>query len=169
MKTLTTLLVYSLMLMAVTNCKSDDDTPTNPIDQLPPPTQTGENTFGCLINGDPLFITNSNKITAIYQGGFVQFGGEGVYIVALDPFTTNIPYDFLDIGEGTARARYTKEIQESTFCYYEYGNTYEGFIKFSKIDKTNYIISGTFEFSTKKDGCPDIKITNGRFDMKYIP
>ncbi|WP_445736418.1 hypothetical protein [Mariniflexile sp.] len=77
MKTLTTLLVYSLMLMAVTNCKNDDDTPTNPIDQLPIATQTGENTFGYLNNGNPISITNSRQITAIYQGGGIQFGAGG--------------------------------------------------------------------------------------------
>lgn len=90
-------------------------------------------------------------------------------MVVLDPFTINIPYIFMGIGEGTARARYTKETQEGIFCFYEYENTYEGYVKFSKIDTNNYIISGTFEFSTVTEDCDTIRITNGRFDMRYIP
>ncbi|WP_372757503.1 hypothetical protein [Mariniflexile sp.] len=159
MKTLITLIVYSLMLMAVTNCKNDDDTPTNPIDQLPPLTQTGENTFGYLDNGNPISITNSRQITAIYQGGGIQFGAGGVYIVVLDPFTINTPYYFKGIGEGISRAKFTKQNQGTEICYYEYIDTYEGYVTFSKIDKTNYIISGTFEFSTDTDSCEIVNIT----------
>jgi len=139
------------------------------LDNLPPITQTGENTFGCLVNGKAMTITNSLNMTAIYQGGGVQFGGGGVYMVALDPFAINIPYDFMDIGEGVSRARYTKEVQEGLFCFYEYKDTYEGYVTFSKIDKKNYIISGTFEFSTVTQDCDTVRITNGRFDMQYTP
>lgn len=90
-------------------------------------------------------------------------------MVVLDPFTVNIPYVFMGIGEGTARAKYTKQIEEGITCFYEYGHTYEGFVKFSKIDTNNYIISGTFEFSTVNEQCDTVRITNGRFDMRYTP
>lgn len=166
-------LIYFILLLplfSLIGCEDDDDnTPTNPIDQLPPATQTGANTFGCLINGEPMAITNSLNMTAIYQGGGIYFGGGGAYMIVLDPFAINISYEFMDIGEGTARAKYTKEIQEGVFCFYEYGDTYEGFVRFSKIDTTNYIISGTFELSTVNDDCETVHITNGRFDMRYIP
>lgn len=159
-----------LSLLGLGGCNDDDNnTPTNPVDLLPPATQTGANTFGYLINGEPLSITNSYHMTAIYQGGGVQFGGGGVYMVVLDPFTVNIPYVFMGIGEGTARAKYTKQIEEGITCFYEYGHTYEGFVKFSKIDTNNYIISGTFEFSTVNEQCDTVRITNGRFDMRYTP
>lgn len=67
-----------LSLLGLGGCNDDDNnTPTNPVDLLPPATQTGANTFGYLINGEPLSITNSYHMTAIYQGGGVQFGGGG--------------------------------------------------------------------------------------------
>lgn len=167
----TMFIAYCLLLLAFIGCKKDDDgdMSQNPIDQLPPPTQTGENTFGCLVNGEPLSITNSYNMIAIYQGGGVQFGAGGVYFVALDPFEINTSYEFMDIGEGTARAKFTRQIQEGVTCYYEYGDTYEGSVIFSKIDQTNYIISGTFEFSTVTENCENVSITNGRFDMQYTP
>lgn len=65
-------------LLSLSDCE-DDPAPKDPIDQLPPETQTGANTFGCLINGVPMSITNSLNMTAIYQGGGVQFGGGGIY------------------------------------------------------------------------------------------
>jgi len=54
-------------------------------------------------------------------------------------------------------------------CLYDFDDTFEGYVNFSKIDKINYIVSGTFEFSTVTDDCETINITNGRFDMRYIP
>jgi hypothetical protein len=42
------------MLIITVACSSDDDEPS-PESQLPPITQTGENTFGCLIDGK-LFV-----------------------------------------------------------------------------------------------------------------
>ena len=37
-----------LLLFAFSQCKKNQ---TNPIDELPPETQTGANTFGCLVDG----------------------------------------------------------------------------------------------------------------------
>lgn len=162
MKTLKTLIVFSLMLMAVTNCKNDDDNLT-PLEQLPPITQTGKNTFGCLVNGEPLSITNSNNQVAIYQQGQLQFGGGGISMIINEPFSISNEIDLI------GKARYIINPNPQLGCHYEFEDAYEGFVTFSKIDKTNYIISGIFEFSTVTDNCKDIKITNGRFDMQYIP
>ncbi|CAD0001286.1 hypothetical protein [Flavobacterium salmonis] len=48
------LLLLFTALFILTSCDKDkdDDKPTNPIDQLPPVTQTGANTFGCLLDGE---------------------------------------------------------------------------------------------------------------------
>lgn len=159
------LLIILALTLGLSCCKNDDDTPKNPIDQLPPPTQTGENTFGCLVNGEALSITNSSKMVAIYQQGQLQFGGGGITMILGDPIETNQEYSLVD------KARYVIERDSNNvICYYyDFNDTFEGSVNFSKIDKINYIISGTFEFSTVADNCEDIKITEGRFDMKYIP
>ena len=44
--------ILPLLLFLFIGCSGDDDS-ANPLDQLPPATQTGANTFGCLINGEP--------------------------------------------------------------------------------------------------------------------
>lgn len=157
-------IIYISLIVLFSNCQNDDK-PRNPIDQLPPLTHTGKDTFGFLRNGEPFSITNPLGMVAIYQGGGIQFGSRGVYIIVLDPFTINVPYPFLDIGQCTARAKYTR----NQTCFYEYGDTFEGSVTFRHINTVNYTISGTFEFSTVNDQCDTVRITNGRFDMRYTP
>lgn len=165
-KKITSLLFLLITTLFLNSCDllNDDDTP-----ELPDITQNGANTFGFKVNGEIVNITNTSNQVAIYQGGGIQFGAGGVYIVVLDPFTTNVSYEFKDIGNGISRSKYTTKISENKICLYDYSQTYQGQVKFSKIDKTNYIISGTFSFSTNTDSCEDINITEGRFDLKYIP
>lgn len=62
-----------------------------------------------------------------------------------------------------------RKVGGNSYCWYEYEDTLEGFVRFSKIDQTKFIVSGTFEFSAVKEGCDTVRITNGRFDMHYIP
>lgn len=47
------LTILSLAAACLTQCHHSDPGPTKPEDQLPPATQTGAGTFGCLINGQP--------------------------------------------------------------------------------------------------------------------
>ena len=160
------------MLLVLTSCKKDDDIP-NPIDQLPPATQTGENTFGCLINGELFSITNSSQIGAIYQGGLLQLSGsisktnfnQSVGFNLYDPLLEGQMYTF---ENSSYKAGYSLNIN-NIMCFYEFEDTYKGNITITTFDKTNYIISGTFSFSTITDGCEEISITNGRFDVHYIP
>jgi hypothetical protein len=57
MKKIFLLLITSFALWS---CDKDDK-PSNPIDQLPPATQTGAGTFGCLVNGVP-YVDNSGLV-----------------------------------------------------------------------------------------------------------
>jgi hypothetical protein len=164
----TIFLLLSTLFIFV-SCDKDNDKSQSPIDQLPPATQTGANTFGCLINGEPFVVSNTSNQTAIYQGGFLQFGAKGIYMVVLDPIEIGINYQFMDLGQGQASAKYFEDPNPQLGCHYEYNDTYQGTVRFTKIDTVNYIISGTFEFSSVTDNCENINITNGRFDLQYIP
>ena len=165
-------LLLLLTTFTLSCCNNDDDNPQNPLDQLPPATQTGANTFGCLINGKPFVVSNTSNQTAIYQGGVLQIGGgidnsimdKRISINISAPINLNTPYDltlfpnnlaiFVNNGEG---------------CYYDYDHTTSGTFTITKFDQTNFIISGTFNFSTQTNECENINITNGRFDLQYIP
>ncbi|MCX8492431.1 MAG: hypothetical protein ORN54_15345, partial [Cyclobacteriaceae bacterium] len=69
---------------------------------------------------------------------------------------TNIPY-------------YVANFVYSSDCRYEYSNTISGKVTIIKLDRLNYVIAGTFDLITYKTSCDTLKITNGRFDIKYIP
>jgi uncharacterized protein YaiE (UPF0345 family) len=167
------LLLFILPLLSITSCNNDDDQPQNPIDQLPEATQTGENTFGCLINGEPFAISNTNDLVAIFQQGQLQFGANSeqnnkvisLNLSIIDPLEENFNYT---LGENFYNTGYSS-ITDSLICIYGFNDSIEGNISFSKIDNINYIVSGTFEFTTDNDDCEIVNITNGRFDLQYIP
>lgn len=166
----------SLLILTLTLslfCCSNNDDSCNGIACLPPPTQTGENTFGCLVNGEPFIIKKSNNLAAIYQGGLLQLSGnvgdgnndETVGFNLSDPLEENKSYSLI---KDIYKSGYTLR-KGDLICIYTFNDTFEGAITFSKIDRINYVISGTFEFSTVTDDCEAVNITNGRFDLKYIP
>ena len=148
--------------------------PKNELEKLPPLTTTGENTFGCLVNGEAMAVINSFDQVAIYQGSKIQFGARfetseidrNITIVLLDPLEINTSYGLTNFP--THRAKF-RQVINSTSCEYDYENTFDGFVGFSKIDRSNFIISGTFEFSSVTTECDTVHITDGRFDMQYIP
>ncbi|MFZ5972134.1 MAG: hypothetical protein ACOYXA_11125 [Bacteroidota bacterium] len=56
-----------------------------------------------------------------------------------------------------------------TQCRYESTEFASGNLIITRFDKVNFIISGRFELRATHNGCDDIVITDGRFDIKYIP
>ena len=71
MKNITLILLFTIPLLAL-KCNKDPEPPIEPIDQLPPATQTGENTFGCLVDGEvwlPRGSFNFPAIASSYSNG----------------------------------------------------------------------------------------------------
>lgn len=59
-------LFFTLLLLCC--CNNDDDGSTDPVDQLPPATQIGANTFGCFLDGEPFIPGDStNPLDCQYQ------------------------------------------------------------------------------------------------------
>jgi hypothetical protein len=56
-------------LITTTSCdKNDDDSPQDPVSQLPPATMNGANTFGALLDGEPFIPSGGiNPLDAHYQ------------------------------------------------------------------------------------------------------
>ncbi|WP_439129017.1 hypothetical protein [Polaribacter sp.] len=170
-KKITSLLFLLITTLFLNSCDlfNDDDTP-----ELPPITQNGANTFGFKVNGEIVIVTNTSNLTAIYHGGILQLGGGErndnkeirIQIILKNNLEEGKNYPFTN--SSFYQAEFI-DFENLNNCDYNYEDTYEGSITFSKIDKINYIISGTFNLSTKKPDCEDIKITEGRFDLKYIP
>jgi hypothetical protein len=172
------LLLLLFTSFALSSCNKDDDTPTNPIDQLPPETQIGANTFGCLINGVPFVVTNTSQQAAIYQGGVLLIGGQKIINNNLTQVNMVISESIIGslLSENASYILNSNTIPkgeyytESQNCFYFTLSNYIGTLSITNLDQTNFIISGTFEFRAVSTDCEGIiNITNGRFDLQYIP
>jgi hypothetical protein len=173
-------LLLFVMAITLSCCKNDDDNNTNPIDLLPPATQTGEQTFGCLINGEP-FVPPSfgtNAPNAFYQfvdGAYTlgisagSGGGSellGINIGALDVNEIQeINYILLEKESGKYFGQYT--IGGGLILNKTSNIDYPGTLTITNFDEANFIISGTFSFTVIDNEGNEINITDGRFDMHY--
>ena len=165
--------------------KQNNNTTQTELEKLPPITQTGANTFGCLVNGDA-YLPNGRKpqnggpnivayVDPTFQGGAFYITGHKY----------NTPDSYISFGSGmfTVRGIYSLSNGFNTSSYKKTNlgslscelssndnGTYKlGSFNITRYDRAGGIFSGTFEFTlfNANSSCGDtIKITNGRFDVK---
>lgn len=170
-------LFFSILLLSTTSCNNDDDNSSNdPIDQLPPPTQTGENTFGCLLDGEPFLPgSGTNPLDCVYQfvnGGYyfsLQANREfNSQLIRLGCSTENLEiqenqtYILENKQDGNAYGKYFFE----TFFNYT-THTHIGQLTITKLDFDNNIVSGTFFYDIEDQNGIVHEIRDGRFDMQF--
>jgi len=160
------ILLFLLPLLAV-ECEEDD--PVAPIDQLPPETRTGEYTFGCLVNGEAFVPESTRDITAIYQGGVLQMGADAKINNAVEGFSISLRDSLLGTQNYILDSRQKGVEFISSTCRYEYKGLVEGVLTITRFDNIDFIVSGTFKFTTVTQDCDTIRVTDGRFDIPYIP
>ncbi|MGJ8683781.1 MAG: hypothetical protein ACSHWW_04120 [Nonlabens sp.] len=165
----------ALMLLCTISCEKDDDSNCQGIDCLPPITQTGAGTFGCLVNGEP-FVNNSGNFNCFYQlvDGEYTFGITardevlGLRQINLGSIEKEItPLIFNDLNDFTSNEFYA-EISynnQTTGAFTTQGN--DGTIKFNRLDTTNNIMSAEFSFIIIDENGFSYNITNGRFDSTF--
>lgn len=171
------LLIVLILILTLSCCKDDDVTPIKPIDQLPPATQTGANTFGCLLDGEA-FLPDGRHLSldCVYQfvdGGY-HFALQGnrrdgnSNLIAIALGTNN-----LIIAEGTTYNLYENISTNAsganffnTFLDYT-TQIYTGELIITKLDQINQIVSGTFWYDIKDYNDVVHHIREGRFDMRY--
>jgi hypothetical protein len=183
MKFRTTLLIllYSTFLVNG-RCKKDKlDPPT----VLPPITQTGANTFGCRVNGE---------VWVPFEKCGIGSNPCGEIVVDIVRTSQNqLPVE-IHIGAGqrkrdntsTAFSIQTKTNQSiysagnkidsvtinfrkndgSLYYNYNYYSKIERF-EITKLDTINKIIAGTFELTLYASPTDSLKITEGRYDLKF--
>jgi hypothetical protein len=191
-------LIYLILFFSISilsGCKKDNS--TDPIevttisgDQLPAITQSGANSFGCMINGnvwipkgsdgnlenaklivDPNF-SNGNFTFLLYKiyDGFkdrMTLSSDSIKNVGTYIINTNTRAKFI----------FGKSKSDGSFLYCDVDNSniggnpnqINGFIKITRYDLVNKIFSGEFEITFNNNSCGygnPVKITNGRFDYK---
>jgi hypothetical protein len=170
------LVLLLLTTFTLSSCNNEDDKPTNPIDQLPPETQIGANTFGCLLDGKAFLPGNfPNSTNCFYQ--FVD--GEYYFLVsAANDTNDNLKvirlrtekkqifegetYDLFEWVDGNATGNFTNNNIELYTTH-----THTGKLTITKLDNINYTVSGTFWFNVQDTYGVVHHITEGRFDFQY--
>ena len=165
---------FWLLSLGLAQCHHDDPTP---LSQLPPASQTGAGTFGCLINGRAYTPKGNNGTT-----NFAVLYEPGPQGVGLNILTYRIDggrqYLSLSCGLITPQKRtFTIGLPatEGDAAYDGVGGDYfndngltyrRGQIIITRLDEQAGVLSGTFEFTSVRRGGDTLKVTQGRFDSR---
>ncbi len=171
MKYLSILLIFSLLFLAV-KCPKPDNTP--PPAALPPATQTGANTFGCLLNGQVWLPSQKPSMYGLidaqyYKGLFIlsTSNEQGEISWSYQPIYKPGIYYFKSAPAGGSPGMFYYANNSKCTYYTDDKDSLNYPITITKLDSANRIISGTFNFLFTTQGCDTLRITDGRFDMKY--
>ena len=170
MKWIISYLLIGAILFQQSSCKEDPPKPLTELEKLPPETKIGKQKFGCLINGGAFVPNSTVDVYAVFQQGILTIAGEidiphqwvGMVLIENGNILEQGTYNLTSPPYQEAKSYYAE-------CYYYEEHTIEGSVTITLFDKVNYIISGTFDFTTVAPGCDTLSVTDGRFDIKYVP
>jgi hypothetical protein len=181
--------IYTSLLVIIvsitTSCKKDGNNNTpdpNNIPGLPPATQSGANTFGCLVNGVPWvpegYGGGSPNLSIDYDPGF----NNGIFNIVAKKITmsenTQIIIGVRDSLNFVIDSQSYNLIRDGLYGSYYFNNCrlfsgdsttniIFGSMKISKLDRQKRIIAGSFDFSFMSNICDTVSVTQGRFDFKF--
>ena len=184
-KLFTLLLLFPLWGLGVLlwGCSDDDDnSPQNPVDQLPDATQTGEGTFACLVDGEA-FIADNPYFNCFYQNidNEYHFGISGSNQSYSTPNNINLEIHGIAIENNTSYSLASEAPigafgggiflgPNEAYDYFMTNENFTGELTITKLDLDNYIISGTFWMNLQDPFTGEtIEIREGRFDTLFIP
>lgn len=159
----------------------------NTAEKLPPITQEGNNTFGCLIDGKlfhPGTTLNGNVRPLTFS--YFRFDTDrhkagSLYIQGIDaryslPIAGRLAIQKKEVfSAGTFQLK-SQECSPTSHCdlifYYnsDENTNYiatSGELIITRFDTVHNIVSGTFEFEAESGEGEKIKVTSGRFDAEY--
>lgn len=177
------LLLFTIFIFSASlKCKKTPATPPiSNTEQLPDATQEGKNTCGFLINGKVWIPKGSSGLNSnmswyydagLNGGSFNLVGRRYVtnenftgFSISMNGFNKS---GFYELNKDSSKAG--RFANPDIYCSYWWSDTiknHNSFVTISKFDIQNRIIAGTFEFTLYKPGCDTVRITQGRFDIKY--
>ena len=182
------LCVTLLAFASCKSCKKDVD----PTSQLPAATQTGANTFGCVINGQAWVPNGRSTVPVIrpINGGYISESFyRPKYCVNIRTYASGVDAMYLYVKSVTKPGRYPLSFDTDTDIIYaqtqNYGlytisgattndpdyayittSQYTGYVDFVVADTASKRLAGTFEFEgIDFPSGKKMKITGGRFDI----
>ncbi|MEZ4827243.1 MAG: hypothetical protein R3C61_13345 [Bacteroidia bacterium] len=167
---------FFLPFLFLTGCERETPQPPDPLDLLPLATQTGENTLGFLLDGEPW---TPNRI---FQGQYRK--SDSAFLVACE----NVEFDDEGENAGQGFSIFTHKLAKagsyklsvlpssrgsftrlSDGCRYITFDNKPGNLSIDRFDTISRVISGSFTFmAISEDNCKDtLSITHGRFDVSF--
>lgn len=186
-----TILIFMTTMLLIA-CSDD----SNPGDGLPPETQTGANTFGCLIDGKLLVPRSGNNNIVNPLWGAILWGGipnvedyreleiidyksskSASLLLHMDEIDSNGVGEYIiDESNGMNNIDGLDHTYLHCIVFDENTNSYQQYVSYENsglliikyIQFNGLVISGTFNCRVRNIQNPndEIQITNGRFDIK---
>jgi len=175
------IILLLILISTLSCCNKDENSPTNPIDQLPQATQVGANTAGCLVNGEA-FLPNNGSVIPLdcnYING-EDFSlkisnkiNNSLFTILISIYNTPLqvgqtyPLDTLFGGNAKTGEYFINTSPPPSPNYYSTSPTITGELTITHHDFNNAFLSGTFWFDAINSDGEIIEIREGRFDMQY--
>ncbi|CAN5282363.1 hypothetical protein BH23BAC2_BH23BAC2_26830 [soil metagenome] len=174
-------LLLLILFFSFNSCSKQDDC-DNPVDCLPPATQTGANTAGCLVNGE-VFLPGGKSLGSgsVLKAQYVFHNGS--YIFGVSIRNRNGQNRMIQIESRNNKLEeggkyFLKQNTDTTSSglYLLGGGLVDAFIttnqisgefKITHLDETSRIISGTFWFDAVNNEGEIVQVREGRFDVRY--
>jgi hypothetical protein len=167
-------------LLGLSQCRQHDPAPqppASPLDQLPPATQTGQGTFGCLVNGQawtpagsplggPLFTTQyyNQQLTISASRSTTVNGIRVDQGIEINVNKVQLP-GIIMLSDSTKN--FVNVVDLMTKCTYYTGKDHPGTLEITRLDLAARIVSGRFAFALETPGCGKVTVTDGRFDSRF--
>lgn len=171
-------LVFPLLILAfAASCKKE-------VNELPPATQTGANTFGARVNND-LWVPQGfgpfpadNLLTVVKAGNDIKIRAQNLsrspneteFDILIKGVTQTGTY-FLntDVTHPSSSASYAYFVKRNLTPQNEWitSSAYSGTVIITRIDTVNHVVSGTFQLNMLNTyNSPEpLTVTDGRFDL----
>lgn len=160
-----------MYLIIESGCAKDDDL------QLPAITQRGEDTFGCLVNGEVWLPKGMLLYTPKHYVALERWEDVRIWDIVANRKTSSgfafrIPEDSFE--EGILNIPVDKDNDIGIFFgfeenfpneYFSWDPDFSGELNITRYDTINKIISGTFWFDLMSEKRTKIEIREGRFDL----
>ena len=176
-------LLFLLLFLLLSECKK------NELDALPPLTQEGKNTFGCLINGKAYVPEGGGGFSQIkavdggYQGIRWKDIKHCIWVRTYNKDGSGMDLWIRNVEQkGDYELNFDTGVSPTVILPYNYGyyftssidyittSQYSGKVHVTKADTITGIIAGTFEFICYSPAIKEkISVTNGRFDIQLHP
>lgn len=164
-----------LIVIAGFQCKKPKYDP-NSDNGLPPATQTGADIFACRVNGKPWISergiyalgANATKDSLYVFGSFGKTEDfDNLHLALKGNLKQGNSYRLNNVQANFARVFTNQDCQGNLLGYQLKFYAIDGNLNLTRLDTVKKFISGTFNCIIPVPDCDTLKITDGRFDVRY--